>query len=135
MHVQNYYGELDGVKVQQIINTITKEYVYAGLGGFPELPGYNNNSSGVMTGGPATKPSSQHQPIAFNPAILASLPPPPGFKIPMGANGLPSFPPPPPSLRTGPPSANTNTNLPMMPIPGMPMPIPGMMFPPPPPPS
>ncbi|KAI8896472.1 hypothetical protein BC833DRAFT_528228, partial [Globomyces pollinis-pini] len=35
MHVQNYYAELDGYKVQSIINNITKAYVYAGLGGFP----------------------------------------------------------------------------------------------------
>ena len=130
MHVQNYYGELDGVKIQNIINSITKEYVYAGLGGFPELPGFGGGGQHQPEQRiPVGKTQQQqHQPIVFYPAILASLPPPPGFKIPMGANGLPSFPPPPPSLMM-------NAKMPpMMPIPGMPMPA-GMSFPPPPPPQ
>ena len=92
MHVQNYYTDLDGVKVQQIINAITKEYVYAGLGGFPELP------SAQPQGAPTpVRPA----PVVFNPSILASLPPPPGFKIPIGPNGMPMFPPPPPMHQGG----------------------------------
>lgn len=80
MQVQNYYTELDGVKVQQIINTITKAYVYAGLGGFPELPVPGQRSA------PAPAPNQ------FNPALLASLPPPPGFKPPPMPSGAPLFP-------------------------------------------
>lgn len=96
MQVQNYYTELDGVKVQQIINTITKAYVYAGLGGFPELP----------VPGQRSAPQPMVPLNQFNPALLASLPPPPGFKpppMPAGASAQPplfpmpgmGFPPPP----------------------------------------
>ena len=107
MHVQNYYTDLDGVKVQQIINAITKEYVYAGLGGFPELPSAQPQSNQMPVQPPA--------PMVFNPSILASLPPPPGFKMPVGPNGMPIFPPPPMMSQGG----ATGPGMPPMPFHGM----------------
>lgn len=73
---------MDGMKIQQIINTITKEYVYAGFGGFPEL-GPQKNS--FLT--PTIKSISQ---IGTNLQSSNSMfPPPPGFLPPPGFN--PSF--------------------------------------------
>jgi U1 small nuclear ribonucleoprotein C len=37
MQIQNYYANIPAYKVQQVINQITKAYVYAGLGGFPGM--------------------------------------------------------------------------------------------------
>jgi U1 small nuclear ribonucleoprotein C len=103
--------DLDAYKVQSIINNITKAYVYAGLGGFPELPT------------PGQKPMKQPSRMpGFPPGFVQ--PPgmpgmPPGF--PVGPNGMPMMPP--PGFPVG------LNGMPMMPPPG----FPGMQVPPPPP--
>lgn len=127
MHIQNYYADLPVNKVQSIINNITKAYVYAGLGGFPELP----------TPGQKNKPQAPRM-QGFPPGFIQPPPgmlpmpgmiPPPGFPGMVGPNGMMMPPPGFPGMTIGP-------NGMMMPppgFPGMPAGPNGMMMPPPPP--
>ena len=61
LFVQNYYANLEAHKVQSIIHNITKAYVYAGLGGFPELPtpGHESIKSKMPAGMPSMLPPPQ----------------------------------------------------------------------------
>lgn len=126
MHVQNYYTDLEGIKVQQIINSITKAYVYAGLGGFPELPGESLRKKPAFYDQMQQK---QGVKVAQMPN-LSMLPPPPGFVPPSGLKmpmGMPPGMPPgfPPGMPPGFPAGMPPGMPPGFP-PGMPPFPPGM---------